>query len=70
MSHHLIFKNAQMVLRNELVDGSLSVENGLISAVAGPSAAPGAIEASAYTRTPRRVRNEKGPRKNMGGRER
>jgi alpha-D-ribose 1-methylphosphonate 5-triphosphate diphosphatase len=44
MSNNLIFKNARMVLRNELFEGSLSVENGLISAVSGPSAVIGAID--------------------------
>lgn len=44
MNQSVIFKNARMVLRNELVDGSLSVENGLISAVAGPSSVTGAVD--------------------------
>jgi alpha-D-ribose 1-methylphosphonate 5-triphosphate diphosphatase len=44
MSNNLIFKNARMVLRNEVVDGSLNVENGRISAVAGPSAVTAAID--------------------------
>lgn len=44
MNKNVIFKNARMVLRNEVVDGSLNVENGLISAVAGPSVVTGAID--------------------------
>jgi alpha-D-ribose 1-methylphosphonate 5-triphosphate diphosphatase len=44
MNKAVIFKNARMVLRNELVEGSLSVGNGLISAVSGPSAVTGAID--------------------------
>ena len=44
MSNNLIFKNARMVLRNEVVDGSLAVENGFISAVSSPSSVTGAID--------------------------
>jgi alpha-D-ribose 1-methylphosphonate 5-triphosphate diphosphatase len=44
MTHTLIFKNARMVLRDELVDGSLAVDKGRISAVAGPTGVAGAID--------------------------
>ena len=44
MTHTLIIKNARMVLRDELVDGSLAVDKGRISAVAGPTAVAGAID--------------------------
>jgi alpha-D-ribose 1-methylphosphonate 5-triphosphate diphosphatase len=44
MSHSVIFKNARMVLRDELMDGSLAAENGYISAVAGPTTATSAID--------------------------
>jgi alpha-D-ribose 1-methylphosphonate 5-triphosphate diphosphatase len=44
MTNTLIFNNARMVLRDELVDGSLAVDKGRISAVAGPTAVAGAID--------------------------
>jgi len=44
MNNSLIFTNARMVLRDELVDGSLAVDKGRISAVAGPTAVAGAID--------------------------
>ena len=44
MNNTLIFKNARMVLRDEVVEGSLAVDNGLISSVAGPTAVAGAID--------------------------
>ena len=44
MNKSVIFKNARMVLPNELVVGSLAVENGLISAISGPSSVTAAID--------------------------
>ena len=44
MNDTVIFKNARMVLRNEVVDGSLAAHDGRISAIAGPTAAKGAID--------------------------
>ena len=44
MTNTLIFNNARMVLRDELVEGSLAVDRGRISAVAGPTAVAAAID--------------------------
>jgi len=44
MNNQLIFKNAQMVLRDEVVHGSLVAENGLISEVAGSTCVAAALD--------------------------
>jgi alpha-D-ribose 1-methylphosphonate 5-triphosphate diphosphatase len=44
MNNQLIFKNAQMVLRDEVVHGSLLAENGLISTVAGSTSVAAALD--------------------------
>ena len=44
MTNQLIFKNAQMVLRDEVVHGSLVAENGLISEVAGSTCVAAALD--------------------------
>ena len=44
MNASVIFKNAKMVLPNEVVHGSLQTENGRISAVAGDTSAMAAVD--------------------------
>ena len=44
MNTSLIFKNAKMVLPNEVVHGSLQADNGLISAVAGDTSVMAAVD--------------------------
>ncbi len=44
MNASVIFKNAKMVLPDEVVDGSLFAENGRISAVAGATSAVAAVD--------------------------
>ena len=44
MNSTLIFKNARMVLRDEVVQGSLAADNGIISAVAGATSVTGGVD--------------------------
>ena len=44
MNASVIFKNAKMVLPNEVVHGSLSADNGRISAVGGDTSAMAAVD--------------------------